>query len=79
MIISDNHRNLMMDSSDEDFLPDPEKPMSRTLGLMGRKKKPPDKDEASSSHTTSQPRGLKRKREEDSTKGKCFFIFLVIH
>ena len=74
MIISDNHRNLMMDSSDEDFLPDPENPVRRPLGLMGRKKKPPDKDEASSSHATSQPRGLKRKHKEDFTKGKCFFI-----
>ena len=55
-----------MDSSDEDFLPDPEKPRMR-------KKEPPDRDEEFP--TTSQPRGLKRKHEEDSIKGKCFFIF----
>ena len=75
MIISDNPRDLLMDSSDEDFLPDPDKPRRRPLGLVGRMKKPPDKDGASSSHTTSQPRGLKRKHEEDFTEGKCFFIF----
>ena len=57
-----------MDSSDEDFLPDPDKP-GRGSYLMERGKKPPDKP-------VNQPRGKKRTHEEDSTKGKCFFSFL---
>ena len=68
-----------MESSDEDFLPDPERPKKRTIPPEGkRKKKPPDQTEASTSKgcSTRQLRGPKRKIEEDSTKGKCFFIFL---
>ena len=68
-----------MESSDEDFLPDPERPKKRTIPPEGkRKKKPPDQTEASTSKGcgTRQQRGPKRKIEEDSTKGKCFFIFL---
>ena len=68
-----------MESSDEDFLPDPERPKKRTIPPEGkRKKKPPDQTEASTSKGcgTRQQRGPKRKIEEDSTKGKCIFIFL---
>ena len=68
-----------MESSDEDFLPDPERPKKRTIPPEGkRKKKPPDQTEASTSKGcgTRQQRGPKRKIEEDSTKGKCFFVFL---
>ena len=62
-----------MDSSDEDFLPDPERPR--------RMKEPPDRGEPSGS------RGNKRKIDDDpdnqqsglclhddSNKGRCFFI-----
>ena len=55
-----------MDSSDDDFLPDPDRPL-RTTGPLETKKKPPDKP-------ANQARGKKRKLEEDSTKGKCLFI-----
>ena len=68
-----------MESSDEDFLPDPERPKKRTIPPEGkRKKKPPDQTEASTSKGcgTRQQRGPKRKIEEDSTKGKCFLVFL---
>ena len=69
---SDYHSNLPMDSSDEEYLPDPERPK--------RKREPPDRTEVGAS------RGLKRKNDEsanqqrglilhdDVTKGKCFFI-----
>ena len=57
-----------MDSSDEDFLPDPERPRRGNLGHPDSKeRKPPDPTR----------RGLKRKLDEDFTKGKCFFIFLM--
>ena len=56
-----------MDSSDEDFLPDPDKHLRSPVPMDT--KKPPDRQE-------DQPRGQKRKPEEDSYKGKCFFIFL---
>ena len=64
--------NIEMDSSDDDFLPDPDRPRKR--------KKPPDHCEASGS-------GQRRKLDEqdnkqsgpylhdDFTKGKCFFIY----
>ena len=64
--------NLEMDSSDEDFLPDPNRPWKR--------KRPPDHGKASGS-------GQRRKLDEqdnkqsgpylhdDFTKGKCFFIY----
>ena len=72
LFFSDSNINPTMDSSDEDFLPDPERP---------RQEKPPDKSKVSSR------RGLKRKNDEpanqqrglilhdDFTEGKCFFIF----
>ena len=47
--------------SDDDFLPDPDRPFRTT------EKKPPDKP-------ANQARGKKRKLAEDSTKGKCLFI-----
>ena len=62
----------LMDSSDDDFLPDPNRPRKR--------KRPPDQSEASGS-------GQKRKRDEpdnkqsglylhdDFTKGRCFFTY----
>ena len=68
-----------MDSSDEDFLPDPERPKRRIIPPEERrKKKPPDPAEVGTSKgcSTQQLRGPKRKIEEDSTKGKCIFIFL---
>ena len=64
--------NPTMESSDEDYLPDPERP---------RQEEPPDKSQVSGG------RGLKRKNDEpdnqqrglflhdDFTEGKCFFIF----
>ena len=58
---SENLRNLLMDSSsDEDFLPDPERSRRKVDFPVRGKKKPPDR---------------KRKAEEDSSKGKCFFIY----
>ena len=62
-----------MDSSDEDFLPDPERPRKR--------KKPPDQDEASGSRMKNldepdnQQSGLYL--HDDSKKGKCSFSFYV--
>ena len=50
-----------MDSSDEEFLPDPER--------YRRKREPPDKDDA------NKQRGLIL--HDDSTKGRCFFTFCV--
>ena len=64
-----------MDSSDEDFLPDPERPWKR--------KEPPDRGEASGS------RGKKSKKDEsdnkqsgldlhdDFLKGRCFLFTKV--
>ena len=73
-MFSDNQRNLRMDSSDEDFLPDPERPRKR--------KKPPDQDEASRSRKkrnldepANQQSGLYL--HDDSQKGKCTFSFYV--
>ena len=69
---SDTDSPPSMDSSDEDYLPDPERP---------RQEEPPDKSQVSGG------RGLKRKNDEpanqqrglflhdDFTKGRCFFIF----
>ena len=56
-----------MDSSDEDFLPDPERPRRGNMNKWpdSKQRKPPDPT-----------RGRKRKLEEDITKGKCFFYFL---
>ena len=61
-----------MDSSDEDYLPDPERP---------RQEEPPDKSQVSggrelkrkNDEPANQQRGLNL--HEDFTKGKCFFIF----
>ena len=70
----DSFLNLEMNSSDEDFLPDPEGPK--------RRKAPPDRGEASGS------KGKKRKIDEsdnqqsglylrdDFSKGRCIFIIL---
>ena len=64
-----------MDSSDEDFLPDPERP--------GKRKEPPDRGESSGS------RGKKSKNDEsdnkqsgldlhdDFLKGRCFLFTKV--
>ena len=56
---------LEMDPSDEDYLPDPERPSWINVG--SKERKPPD--------PTRQ--GQKRKLDDDFTKGKCFFIFLI--
>ena len=61
-----------MDSSDEDFLPDPERPRKR--------KEPPDRNEASGS---GQRRQLDEPDNQQSglylhdgfNKGKCFLLF----
>ena len=70
-----------MDSSDEDFLPDPNRPRKRPPDLNRPRKRPPGHGEASGS-------GQRRKIDEpdnkqsglylhdDSNKGKCFFTFL---
>ena len=50
-----------MDSSDEDFLPDPERP--------GKRKEPPDRG---SDEGFNQQSGLNL--HDDFSKGKCFFI-----
>ena len=55
---------LKMDSSDEEYLPDPERPSRRNVG--SKERKPPDPTR----------KGKKRKLDEDFTKGKCFFIYL---
>ena len=60
-----------MDSSDEDFLPDPERPRKR--------KEPPDRREASArkgekmkpDETTNKQSGLCL--HDDFTQGRCFF------
>ena len=68
---------LTMDSSDEDFLPDPDRPK--------QVKEPPDRIEV------SKGRGKKRKRDDpvnqqsglnlhdDFAKGKCFFFLLEVN
>ena len=59
LLFSDN-QEVKMDSSDEDFLPDPGRPRhSISSEPEKRKKKPPDR---------------KRPAEEDSNKGKCFLF-----
>ena len=69
---SDNLRNHLMDSSDEDFLPDPERPRKRnqppdrSSACAGRGKKP-KLDEPS-----NQQSGLCL--HDDFTQGRCFFI-----
>ena len=61
---------LLMDSSDEDFLPDPER--FRVVGQgssLKRKKKPPDREDF------NKQSGLNL--HDDFNKGKCFFISFV--
>ena len=67
-----------MDSSDEDFLPDPERYREGVPPLKVRKKRPPDKTPSSSEddQPASKQRGLEL--HDDSTKGKCFFNFLSV-
>ena len=60
-----------MDSSDEDFLPDPERDrVEQRVSSLTRKKKPPDRKDV------NQQRGLIL--HDDSTEGKCFFILLCV-
>ena len=67
-----------MDSSDEDFLPDPERYREGVPHSRVREKEPPDR--APSSSEDDQPANKQRGLElhDDSTKGKCFFIFLTV-
>ena len=64
-----------MDSSDEDFLPDPERPRKR--------KKPPDQDEANGSRKkrnldepANQQSGLYLR--DDFKEGKCSFFLMCV-
>ena len=59
-----------MDSSEEDFLPDPE----RYKGKEVRRKKPPDRGVGDEEPSNKQ-RGLKL--HDDFSKGKCSFFILV--
>ena len=60
-----------MDTSDEDFLPDPERDRGEQMvSSLKRKKKPPDRKDG------NKQRGLFL--HDDSTKGKCFFILLCV-
>ena len=61
-----------MDSSDEDFLPDPERFRENQVTSSRRKKKPPDKVGGTSEDDNRQS-GLNL--HDDFMKGKCFFIF----
>ena len=53
-----------MESSDEDFLPDPEE----------RRTKPPDRGCTGDDEPDNKQRGLNL--HDDSSKGRCFFLFL---
>ena len=60
-----------MDSSDEDFLPDPERPLKR--------KEPPDRNKASGSGKRRKDDGPDNQQSglylhDDSNKGKCLFF-----
>ncbi len=65
-----------MDSSDEDFLPDPER--------FRKRKEPPDRSEASTSKgektkpdaATNQQSGLCL--HDDFTQGRCFFTYFKL-
>ena len=64
-----------MDSSDEDFLPDPERSRKRN--------EPPDRGEASSSQKRRQLDEPDNKQSglnlhDDFNKGKCTFFYLVL-
>ena len=62
---------LKMDSSDEDFLPDPERERGEQMvSSLKRKKKPPDRKDV------NQQRGLFL--HDDSTEGKCLFNILCV-
>ena len=63
----------MDSSSDEDFLPDPERCRGGFDLPFERKTKPPDK-KRKLDESANQQRGLNL--HDDSSKGKCFFIFL---
>ena len=56
-----------MDSSDEDFLPDPERYRVGQGSSLMRKKKPPDKEDV------NKQSGLNL--HDDFLKGRCFFVF----
>ena len=56
-----------MDSSDEDYLPDPERYRESKAPSLKREKEPPDREGA------NKQRGLNL--HDDSTKGKCFLSF----
>ena len=60
-----------MDSSDEDFLPDPERPLKRKV--------PPDRNKASGSGKRRKDDGSDNQQSglylhDDSNKGKCLFF-----
>ena len=57
-----------MNSSDEDFLPDPERYRVGQGRSLRRKKRPPDKEDA------NKQSGLNL--HDDFMKGRCFFVFL---
>ena len=58
-----------MDSSDEDFLPDPEK----YNGKEERRKEPPDRGGVGDEEPSNKQRGLKL--HDDFSKGKCSFFY----
>ena len=58
-----------MESSDEDFLPDPERHRVSQGSSLKRKKRPPDRDD------DNKQSGLNL--HDDFSKGRCFFVFLV--
>ena len=64
----------MDSSSDEDFLPDPERYQGGFDLPLERKRKPPDKKRKLDESDNKQ-RGLNL--HDDFSKGKCFFIFCV--
>ena len=73
--ISDNLQNCLMDSSDEDFLPDPER--------IRKRKEPPDRNQASGSRKMRKPDEADNKQSglylhDDFQKGKCAFFLLKV-
>ena len=73
VFIFQNIRSLMDSSSDEDFLPDPERCRGGFDLPFERKTKPPDK-KRKLDESANQQRGLNL--HDDFSKGKCFFIFV---
>ena len=70
-LFSDHLKILPMDSSDEDFLPDPERPR--------KKKRPPDPIEVSERSQKRKIDAQANKQSglylhDDFTKGKCFLF-----